>query len=204
MAYLTYRVEITRDESRRSGTPSFEITAYVDRVPETNEPEFGRLSRAYKGVWNSRLQYTGDFESLSEALAAIEAAYPRLNTSAATNTRSITNIRTKCRPCVDREKNDRRVKLLSRAALRRNSLGRLVEPPNGRRCLLGQNRDDGFRRHGKPSEYWGEGTIVVATSSASSSARGPGRRSGLNCIWRCASGWAVRPAPRLRFSTAHR
>jgi hypothetical protein len=61
MAYLTYRVEITRDESRRSGTRSIEIAAYVDRVPETNEPEFGRLSRAYKGVWNSRLQYTGDF-----------------------------------------------------------------------------------------------------------------------------------------------
>src|SRR6516164_6256366 len=78
MAYLTYRVEITRDESRRSGAPSIEITAYIDRVPETNEPEFGRLSRAYKGVWNSRLQYTGDFESLSEALVAIETAYPRV------------------------------------------------------------------------------------------------------------------------------
>ena len=78
MAYLTYRVEITRDESRRSGAPSIEITAYIDRVPETNEPEFGRLSRAYKGVWNSRLQYTGDFESLSEALVAIETAYPEV------------------------------------------------------------------------------------------------------------------------------
>jgi hypothetical protein len=78
MAYLTYRVEITRDESRRSGTPSIEITAYIDRVPETDEPEFGRLSRAYKGVWNSRLQYAGDFESLSEALVAIEAAYPQV------------------------------------------------------------------------------------------------------------------------------
>jgi transposase len=31
-----------------------------------------------------------------------------------------------------------------------------------------------------------------------------GRRSGPNCIWRCASGWAGRPAPRLRFSTANR
>ena len=31
MAYLTYRVEITRDESRRSGTPSNEITAYIER-----------------------------------------------------------------------------------------------------------------------------------------------------------------------------
>ena len=40
MAYLTYRVQITRDESRPSGTPIVEITAYIDRVPETNEPEF--------------------------------------------------------------------------------------------------------------------------------------------------------------------
>jgi len=78
MAYLTYRVEITHDESRRSGVASVEITGYIDRVPETNAPEFGRLSRAYKGVWNSRLQYTGDFESLSEALAAIGAAYPEI------------------------------------------------------------------------------------------------------------------------------
>jgi hypothetical protein len=54
MVYLAYRVEITRDESRASGTATIEITAYIDRVPETNEPEFGRLSRAYKGVWNSR------------------------------------------------------------------------------------------------------------------------------------------------------
>ncbi len=76
MAYLTYRVEITRDELRPSSTPAVEIIAYFDRVPETDAPEFGRLSRAYKGVWNSRLQYTGDFESLSEALAAIAAAYP--------------------------------------------------------------------------------------------------------------------------------
>jgi hypothetical protein len=34
------------------------------------------LSRASRGVWNSRLQYTGDFEILAEALAAITAAYP--------------------------------------------------------------------------------------------------------------------------------
>jgi hypothetical protein len=78
MAYLTYRVEITRDESSPSSTANIEVTAYIDRVPETDTPEFGRLSRAYKGVWNSRLQYTGDFESLSEALAAIEAAYPEV------------------------------------------------------------------------------------------------------------------------------
>jgi hypothetical protein len=76
MAHLTYGVEITADESRPSRTASIEITGYIDRVPETNEPEFARLSRAYKGVWNSRLQYTDDFESLFEALVAIEAPYP--------------------------------------------------------------------------------------------------------------------------------
>ena len=78
MAYLTYRVEITRDELQASANASIEVTAYIDRVPETDGPEVGRLSRAYKGVWNSRLQYTGDFETLSEALAAIEAAYPEV------------------------------------------------------------------------------------------------------------------------------
>ena len=78
MAHLTYRVEVTRDESRPSVTPSIEITAYIDRVLETDASEFGRLSRAYKGVWKSRLHYTGDFESLSEALVAIEAAYPKV------------------------------------------------------------------------------------------------------------------------------
>ena len=78
MAYLTYRVEITRDKSQASANASIEVTAYIDRVPETDAPEVGRLSRAYKGVWNSQLQYTGDFKSLSEALAAIEAAYPEV------------------------------------------------------------------------------------------------------------------------------
>jgi hypothetical protein len=78
MAYLTYRVEITRDEGRASALPTVEITAYIDREPETDSPELGRLSRAYKGVWNSRLQYTGDFETLAEALTAIDAAYPEL------------------------------------------------------------------------------------------------------------------------------
>ncbi|HZT88004.1 MAG TPA: hypothetical protein VFA12_08545 [Stellaceae bacterium] len=76
MSYLTFRVEITRDESRPAGDVTADITAYIDRVPETNEAEFGRLSRAAKGVWNSRLQFTGDFAALGEALAAIEAAFP--------------------------------------------------------------------------------------------------------------------------------
>jgi hypothetical protein len=50
MAYLTYRVEVTRDESRPSGTPSIEITAYIDRVPETDaRPSSGGLSRCAPG-----------------------------------------------------------------------------------------------------------------------------------------------------------
>ncbi len=76
MAYQTFRVEITRDETRASAPVSIEITAYIDRMPETNEATVGRLSRAQRGVWNSRLQYTGDFATLGEALAAITAAYP--------------------------------------------------------------------------------------------------------------------------------
>ena len=76
MAYQTFRVEVTRDETRDDGQVRIEITAYIDRMPETNEATIGRLSRASHGVWNSRLQYTGDFETLAEALAAIMAAYP--------------------------------------------------------------------------------------------------------------------------------
>ena len=76
MAYQTFRVEITRDETRDHEPVSIEITAYIDRMPETSEPTIGRLSRARRGVWNSRLQYTGDFDTLGEALAAITAAYP--------------------------------------------------------------------------------------------------------------------------------
>jgi hypothetical protein len=34
MAHLTCRVEITRDESRPSGTASIEITGYIDRIGE--------------------------------------------------------------------------------------------------------------------------------------------------------------------------
>ena len=76
MAYETYRVEVTRDETRAGGAVTIEITAYLDRLPETDVPTRGILTRAAKGVWNSRLQFTGDFERLAEALAAIEAAYP--------------------------------------------------------------------------------------------------------------------------------
>jgi hypothetical protein len=76
MAYQTFRVEITRDETRDDGPVRVEITAYIDRMPETNEATLGWLSRASRGVWNSRLQYTGDFETLGKALAAITEAYP--------------------------------------------------------------------------------------------------------------------------------
>jgi hypothetical protein len=77
MAYQTFRVEITRDETRDDGPVGIEITAFIDRMPDTNEATAGRLSRAWRGVWNSRLQYTGDFDTLAEALAAIVAAYPQ-------------------------------------------------------------------------------------------------------------------------------
>jgi hypothetical protein len=76
MAYETFRVEITRDETVASGGVTIEITAYFDRVPEHNDYSFGMLTRAPRGVWNSRLQFTGDFRTLAEALAAIDAAYP--------------------------------------------------------------------------------------------------------------------------------
>src|SRR5215472_16100899 len=78
MAYETWRVEITRDETRDDGAVAIEITAYLDRMPETDAPTRGMLTRASRGVWNSRLQFTGDFETLGEALAAIAAAYPEV------------------------------------------------------------------------------------------------------------------------------
>jgi len=76
MSYLTFRVEITRDEWQPATPVGIEITAYIDRVPETDAPTRGMLTRAAKGVWNSRLQFTGDFDTLAEAFAAIDAAYP--------------------------------------------------------------------------------------------------------------------------------
>jgi hypothetical protein len=76
MAYEIFRVEVTRDETRPDGAALVEVTAYLDRVPETDMPTRGMLTRAARGVWNSRLQLTGDFTALPEALAAIEAAVP--------------------------------------------------------------------------------------------------------------------------------
>src|SRR5436190_2429276 len=79
MTYETFRVEITRDENRPSGGVSIEITAYFDRVPETHDYSRGMLTRVPKGVWNSRLQFAGDFEDFGEALAAVGAAYPGID-----------------------------------------------------------------------------------------------------------------------------
>jgi len=76
MSYETFRVEITRDETVADGGVSIEIVAYIDRVPETHDYSTGMLTRVPKGVWNSRLQFAGDFETLGEALAAINAACP--------------------------------------------------------------------------------------------------------------------------------
>jgi len=78
MSYETFRVEITRDETVASGGVGIEITAYLDRVPETGDYSRGMLSRVAKGVWNSRLQFAGDFATLPEAMAAISAAYPSI------------------------------------------------------------------------------------------------------------------------------
>ena len=76
MSYETFRIEITRDETVASGGVTIEITAYLDRVPEHNDYSLGMLTRAPRGVWNSRLQFTGDFATLAAALAAIDTAYP--------------------------------------------------------------------------------------------------------------------------------
>jgi len=76
MSYLTFRVEVTRDEWKADAPVAIQVTAYIDRVPETDAPTRGMLTRASKGVWNSRLQFTGDFDTLTDALAAIGAAYP--------------------------------------------------------------------------------------------------------------------------------
>jgi hypothetical protein len=78
MAYLTYRVEIIRDETRAAGGVSIDITAYIDRMPETEAAGVAMLVRVPASVWNTRLLYSGDFETLAEALAAIEARHPEI------------------------------------------------------------------------------------------------------------------------------
>ena len=75
---MTFRVEVTRDETVASGGVRVEITAYIDRVPDTPEVGHETLLRAPKGVWNSRLLFSGDFAELGGALAAVEARYPEI------------------------------------------------------------------------------------------------------------------------------
>ena len=79
MSYMTFRVEITRDETRASGAVRVEITAYIDRMPESHDYSVGMLSRAPHEVWSSRLQYAGDFATLGEALTAIETRFPEID-----------------------------------------------------------------------------------------------------------------------------
>ncbi|HEX3535968.1 MAG TPA: hypothetical protein VHU15_04305 [Stellaceae bacterium] len=79
MSYQTFRVEITRDETAAAGGAGIEIIAYLDRMPETNDYSRGMLSRVPKWVWNSRLQFAGDFEDLGEALAAIGEKCPEID-----------------------------------------------------------------------------------------------------------------------------
>jgi len=76
MAYEMFRVEVTRDETGASGGVKVAITAYIDRLPEFEDAGVGRLTRASNEVWNSRLQFTGHFDTLAAALAAVEAAHP--------------------------------------------------------------------------------------------------------------------------------
>src|SRR6516162_6161124 len=99
MAYQTFRVEITRDETRDDGPVGIEITAYIDRMPETNEATVGRLNRAWRGVWNSGLQYTGDFETSRRRLPRSPRPIPRPTVSAATSTPSTTSLRARWRRC---------------------------------------------------------------------------------------------------------
>jgi len=77
MAYETYRVEVTRDETLPEGGVGVEITAYIDRMPETHDYTVGMLTRAPRGVWNSRLAFAGDFSTLDVSGSAGAAWRPR-------------------------------------------------------------------------------------------------------------------------------
>jgi hypothetical protein len=79
---VIFRVEVIREEAHGPGGVAIDVTAYIDHAPDDNEADFGTLSSVPAGMWNTRMLYTGDFASLAEAIAAIEAIYPdieRLN-----------------------------------------------------------------------------------------------------------------------------
>ncbi len=79
---MTYRVEVSRDETQAAGDVAIQITAYIDKMPETQVEGVERLVRVPKGVWNSRLLFHGDFAVLPAALAAIATAFPQVETIA--------------------------------------------------------------------------------------------------------------------------
>jgi hypothetical protein len=96
------------------------------------------MSRAHPGQ-----QVLSDFESLSEVLVAIEAAYPEVGHIRCYEWSVDYEYPNEMTPCLDRGKNGRPVRLPSRAALRHNSLGRLVgslcgQNPGGRSLFTGQ------------------------------------------------------------------
>jgi len=93
MSYFTLRVEITRDEWQADAPVGIEITAYIDRVPETQDYSRGMLTRAPKGVWNSRLQFAGDFDELPGALVAVDERYPAISIDLPPNMTSRLRIR---------------------------------------------------------------------------------------------------------------
>jgi hypothetical protein len=63
MAYHTLRVEITCDKTRDGGPISIEITAYIDRMPETNDATIGCLSRGMAGAFALRSRRQVGWES---------------------------------------------------------------------------------------------------------------------------------------------
>jgi hypothetical protein len=79
MSTTVFRVEVFRDETRVAGGVTVEITAYIDRVPETDMAGPGYLARVPQSVWNTRMLYSGDFEELKDALAAIAGKFPEID-----------------------------------------------------------------------------------------------------------------------------
>jgi len=73
---VIFRVEIIREETLGPDGVSIDITAYINRVPDDNEADFGSLSQVPVSMWNTRMLYTGDFGALGGAIAAVEAVYP--------------------------------------------------------------------------------------------------------------------------------
>jgi hypothetical protein len=80
MAYKTFRVEITRDETRDSGPVIIEITAYIDRTPETNEATVGVAVTA--SGWVERERNPSSFAGLDDFIAGSASPIDRIGTEA--------------------------------------------------------------------------------------------------------------------------